>query len=138
MVKIARKTAVAISLLASAVLSPAALADDEALAAEQKAAGQKIFSFRCAACHTLSADDTSTAAFGPHLEGIVGRQAGSVEGYDYEFDLMREQAFAWDEERLEAWLEKPQEMVPGMCLPYFGLRRTGDRAALMTYMQATD
>lgn len=120
------------ALAAASLLTPAALAGHEA----QVAAGAKIFSFRCAACHTMSADDTSTAAFGPHLEGIVGRQAGSVEGYDYEFDLMREQAFVWDKERLEAWLEKPQEMVPGMCLPYFGLRRESDRAALITYMQA--
>lgn len=120
------------ALAAASSLPPAALAGHEA----QVTAGAKIFSFRCAACHTMSADDTSTAAFGPHLEGIVGRQAGSVEGYDYEFDLMREQAFVWDKERLEAWLEKPQEMVPGMCLPYFGLRRESDRAALITYMQA--
>lgn len=131
MFKAVRTQLLAATVITTSLLSSAALAEHEA----QVAAGEKIFSFRCAACHTMSADDTSTAAFGPHLEGIVGRQAGAVEGYEYEFDLMREQAFVWDAEQLEAWLEKPQEVVPGMCLPYFGLRREGDRAALMTYMQ---
>lgn len=117
--------------LAGILSSPTALADDARLAA-----GEKLFKFRCAACHTLDATDIPTAASGPHLEGIVGRLAGSVKDYEYEFDLMREQAFVWDVERLEAWLEKPQEMVPGMCMPYFGLRRENDRAALMTYLQS--
>lgn len=119
----------AITALSSALLSPSVWATDEAVLAS----GERLFTYRCAACHTLSAADGSM--FGPHLEGLLDRRAGTVDDYEYTIDLMREQAFVWDEAQFDAWLEKPQEMIPGMCVPYRGLRKPEDREALIAYMK---
>lgn len=93
-------------------------------------AGQRQF-IRCVACHTVTAD--AAPMQGPHLEGIVGRKVAGLEGFAYS-DALRAQDYVWDEARLDRWLEKPHEDVPGLCLPFMGLRRPQDRAALIAYL----
>lgn len=94
-------------------------------------AGRKHF-IRCVACHTISA--TARPSTGPHLEGIVGRQAASLPGFAYS-DALRAQTFRWDEARLDAFLQSPQSTHPGMCLTFNGLPRAEDRAALIAYLK---
>jgi cytochrome c len=94
-------------------------------------AGKKQFR-RCAACHSVS--DSARPNLGPHLEDIVGRTAGSLEGFEYS-EVLRGQSFDWDEAKLDAWLERPNEVVPGMCPSFIGLRKPEDRAALIAYLK---
>lgn len=56
-------------------------------------AGKKHF-IRCNACHSTSSD--ARPLTGPHLEGIVGRRAAAVEGFNYT-ERLRAQGFVWDE-----------------------------------------
>lgn len=119
---------VALAILAGSLASPV-LADDQAALIES---GRKQF-IRCAACHSLEAGESSD--LGPHLAGIVGRTAGTVEDFDYEIELMREQTIVWDEEQLDAWLEQPHELIPGMCESFRGLRRPAAREALIAYLK---
>ncbi|MDR2857953.1 MAG: c-type cytochrome [Novosphingobium sp.] len=93
--------------------------------------GRKLF-IRCAACHSTSAD--ARPLVGPHLAGLVGRKVASVEGFAYSQRLPAQQ-FAWDETRLDRWLTAPQADFPGMCLPFTGLARPEDRAALIAYLK---
>lgn len=93
--------------------------------------GKKYFT-RCAACHTLSS--TSRTLTGPHLENIVGRKAASVHGFAYTKRLLS-QSFVWDIAHLDRWLTKPQADFPGMCLPFTGLPKAQDRAALIAYLK---
>ena len=123
-----------IGIAAIAVSVTAAMADGTATdGAAPNEAGQRHF-LRCIACHNMGAQD-EPARIGPHLEAIVGRPAAAVEGYAYT-DAVRALDFTWDEERLDRWLEQPQPMVPGMCLPFMGLPDPGDRRALIDYMAA--
>jgi cytochrome c len=119
---------IGMSLLAPAMLASGAVASESGLVE----AGKKQFR-RCAACHTVSA--AARPALGPHLEGIVGRTAGSVEGFEYS-ELLRDQSFVWDEARLDEWLEHPAEVMPGMCQAFMGLRKPEDRAALIAFLKA--
>ncbi len=48
--------------------------------AQDAAAGEKVFAV-CKACHQVGA--TAKNAVGPVLNGLFGRKAGSVEGYNY-------------------------------------------------------
>lgn len=120
----------AVTMFAAAVatMSVGTMAVAEPSLAE---AGKKHF-IRCVACHTMSAD--ARPGIGPHLEGIVGRQSAAVEGFKYT-DAMRAHAVVWDEATLDAWLEAPQADVPGLCLPFTGLRKADDRAALIAYLK---
>lgn len=48
--------------------------------AQEAADGQRLFQQRCGACHQV---DSTRNGVGPHLQGVVGRAAGSVEGFRY-------------------------------------------------------
>ena len=72
---------------------------------------------------------------GPHLEGIVGRRAAALPGFLYS-QTLRAHDFIWDETRLDAFLESPHKLNPGMCLTFMGLPRPEDRAALIAYLKA--
>jgi len=116
------------AVLAGLLLGTAAMADDAALAE----AGKKQF-IRCAACHSLSA--SAPPMFGPHLEGIVGRTAGTVEGYVYTDPSIRDQTFVWDEAYFDEWLENPQDKYPTMCLAFRGLSDPAIRKAFIAYLK---
>lgn len=94
-------------------------------------AGRKHF-IRCVACHSTQAD--APARSGPHLEGIVGREAATVADFKYS-DAMRAQTFVWDEAQLDRWLEHPQADIPGLCLPFTGLAKPEARQALIAYLK---
>lgn len=93
--------------------------------------GRALF-FRCVACHTTSADARTMT--GPHLEGIVGRKAGSLPDFAYS-DTLRGADYIWDEARLDAFLEAPRTHNPGMCLTFMGMPKAEDRAALIAFLK---
>lgn len=93
--------------------------------------GKKHF-IRCVACHAMSA--TARPMTGPHLEGIVGRAVAALPDFAYS-DALRAQSFLWDEAQLDAFLESPHTLNPGMCLTFNGLQKAEDRAALIAYLK---
>jgi cytochrome c len=91
---------------------------------------------RCKSCHALdaAAPPPFGGALGPHLEDIVGREAASVEGFEYTEELQALD-LVWDEETLDQWLEQPHAMVPAMCEPFMGLPNPEHRRALIAYLK---
>jgi cytochrome c len=67
------KLRIALAALALLGVSSSAMAQGDA------AKGQNVFK-RCQVCHV---HDTKTNKVGPHLGDVVGRKAGSVEGFKY-------------------------------------------------------
>ena len=81
------------------------------------AAGEKAFS-QCQTCHVVVDDDGNTLAgrnakTGPNLYGIVGRTAGTVEGFRYGDDLVAagEKGLVWDEETFLAYVQNPSAFL---------------------------
>jgi cytochrome c2 len=57
--------------------------------------------------------------FGPPLRGVVGRMAGSVEGFTYSQAFKRVlQGVTWNQETLERWITNSQAWVPGSMMFY--------------------
>jgi cytochrome c len=90
--------------------------------------GKTIFK-ACAACH---ATDHANRV-GPALGGIIGRKAGTVPGFLYS-DAMKKSDLLWDAKNLNAYVESPQQVVPGNRMPYAGLKNPTDRMDLLAYL----
>ncbi|BCH16730.1 c-type cytochrome [Mesorhizobium sp. L-2-11] len=99
-------------------------------ASAQQADGERLFRQRCAACHSLEPGQTRA---GPHLSGIIGRAAGSVEGARYSAAL-RESDIVWDGGTLDAFLAAPRQRVPGTSMTV-GVPNAAQRAAIIGYLE---
>lgn len=64
----------------------------------------------CAACHSVEPGRHLT---GPSLAGVVGREAGTVEGFGRYSAALSTAGLTWDPETLDRWLENPANLVPG-------------------------
>jgi cytochrome c len=93
--------------------------------------GAALFKQQCATCHATSLSEAPRQ--GPPLAGIVGRQAGKLEGFRYSSGLSQA-GFAWDEGRLDAWLANPQAVVPVAVMPY-RQANAETRAVIITYLK---
>lgn len=108
-----------------------------ALASPPQAApapGERAFQ-RCAACHSLRADDDRGPA--PNLRGVIGRRAGALEGFAYS-DAMRaagRRGLVWDEATLERFLADPETVVPGTDMPFQG-GAAAERRAVIAWLGA--
>jgi cytochrome c len=100
--------------------------------AAEVAAGAAIFERRCAQCHGV--DGVNYRA--PHLDGVVGRPAASVEGWDYS-EPLRGWGGVWTIENLEAWLTKPEDLVPGNAMNFGGFRnKAEDRDRVIAFLRS--
>jgi cytochrome c len=101
----------------------------EVFAAADAAAGEKVFA-KCKACHKVD----GTNATGPHLDGVIGRTVGGVEGFGYS-DGMKAHGGAWDPETLQAFLANPKGVVAGTKMSFAGLPKVEDRANVIKYLE---
>ncbi|NYS23453.1 cytochrome C [Rhodobacteraceae bacterium 2376] len=81
------------------------------------AAGESAFG-QCQTCHVVQNEDGDILAGrngrqGPNLYGLVGRTAGTVEGFRYQNSIVQagEEGLVWDEENLVAYLLNPQDYL---------------------------
>ena len=109
-----------------------ALGSGAAFAEGDAEAGEKVFKKKCKTCHTF---DPGKKKIGPHLKGVVGRKAGSVEGYKYS-KAMAGADITWDEANLDQFLTKPKAFVKKTKMTLRGLKKEDDRANLIAYLKA--
>ena len=94
-------------------------------------AGEKVFK-KCTACHVVDKDKNKT---GPHLVGLLGRTAGSVDSFKKYSKAMKSSGIVWDEETLDAYLRAPKKYVKGTRMAFAGLKKDADRANVIAYMK---
>ncbi len=113
------------------MLGAAAALAQMPLPAPKPADGATLFKQQCGVCHTLSSGEPMRQ--GPPLSKIVGRRAGSIDGFRYSAGFARAD-FSWDEAKLDAWLTNPQELIPGAVMAY-RQAKPELRAAIITYLK---
>ena len=94
------------------------------------ARGERVYN-RCKSCHEIEQERNRS---GPHLVGLFGREAGSVEGFKYS-KAMLESGIVWDEATLDAYLKKPKEAVPGTKMAFAGMKKEQQRIDLIAYLK---
>jgi len=111
--------------------APAEAVDVAALVAEaDPAAGEGIFR-RCAACHKVDGTD----GVGPHLNGVVGRDLASIDGFNYSGALSGLDG-AWTPEEIYAFVENPRGYAAGTSMSFAGLSKSEDRVNLIAYLES--
>jgi cytochrome c len=101
-----------------------------ACAAGNAEAGKARFHL-CASCHQIGPNAHS--GFGPQLNGIIGRVAGSSPGYQYSA-AMKNSGIVWSEKKLNAFLRAPDQLVPGTRMRLWGLSDDQQIADLIAYL----
>ena len=102
-----------------------------AAAAQDAAAGEKVFA-KCKICHQVG--ETAKNGVGPVLNGVVGRKAGSEEGYNYS-TANKSSGLTWDEATLKQYLKNPRAMVPGTKMIFPGISNEKDIDDVIVYLK---
>jgi cytochrome c len=100
-------------------------------AAGDAQAGRAAFA-RCASCHQVG--PSARNGFGPHLNGIIGRRAGSAPDYAYSA-AMKNAGIVWSEQTLTAFLKSPGDTVPGNKMRFWGISSDRQIADLLAYLR---
>ena len=94
------------------------------------AAAGKVVYMQCKTCHLL---EEGKNGVGPSLYGVIGREAGSIDGFIYS-EANADSGFTWTPEILFEYLKAPREYLPGTRMAYPGLKDAQDRADLIAYL----
>ena len=113
----------ALIIIASSATVPAALAQDAA-------AGKATFN-KCLACHAIGEDAKNKV--GPELNGLDGRKAGSVAGFNYS-DANKNSGITWNEANFKKYIDNPAAMVPGTRMAFGGIKDAVEVGNLWTYI----
>ncbi|MFV0367175.1 MAG: c-type cytochrome [Hyphomicrobiaceae bacterium] len=97
--------------------------------AQDVAKGEKVFK-KCKACHATDGKNK----VGPHLDGVMGRAAGAVEGFKYS-PAMKEFGKTWDEATMDAYLADPKGYIAKNKMVFVGLKKEGDRKDIIAYLK---
>lgn len=96
--------------------------------------GEDIFK-RCRQCHDVGPDARNKV--GPLLNGIVGRKAGTVEGFAYS-DANKDagaKGLVWTEAELSKYLLNPAAHMPRNKMAFAGLKDEQDRLDVIAYLK---
>lgn len=138
------RIAIAAAFLATLVSAPAAAQTPAAPApaapaaaapaAGDPAAGERVFA-QCRACHQVG--PTARNTVGPQLNGMFGRKAGSVQGFNYSPAYQRPEVAnkVWDEANFATYIRDPRSVTPGTRMVFQGLRNDRQIADLTAYLR---
>ena len=84
--------------------------------ADDTSSGAALFSAHCASCHNLAAEHY----IGPHLNGVIGRRAGRVAGFNGSAALTSLD-MVWTRENLAEFIASPSQFAPGTSMADAGV-----------------
>ena len=95
--------------------------------------GERVFK-KCKACHSMV---EGKRGLGPSLAGIMGRTAGTLEGYKYS-KAMAASGVVWSAETMAEYLKKPRAYIKGTKMTFPGIKGSKAEAQiadLMAFLQ---
>jgi cytochrome c len=115
------------ALIAGSFVAAAALAQT----APSSSDPQVAFNNHCRTCHSAEPGDNR---LGPSLHGVMGRKAGSVEGFAYSPGF-KTTDLVWDAANMDKFIAKPNSVFPGSNMATFaGLADQDQRRAIIDYL----
>ena len=92
--------------------------------------GRQVFA-RCRSCHTITPGGPNMT--GPNLHGVIGRVAGTHEGFNYS-KAVKAAGFVWDDDHIDHWLQNPRTFLPGNKMTFPGLPDAADRRDVIAFL----
>ena len=89
--------------------------------------GKLLYAARCAVCHSIQYNSV-----GPTHRDLIGRRAGTVQGYAYS-DALKKSSVVWTEETLTRWLTDPDKFIPGQKM-FVSIPDAQERADIVAYL----
>lgn len=86
---------------------------------------------------SLPQDESRQNGVGPHLVGVIGREAGAVEGFKYS-KAMEGSGLVWDAETLTGFLTKPKKYLKGTKMTFNGLKKPADIENVLAYIASVE
>ena len=123
-------------MLLTPVLGFAALAilPSAVVQAQDAGKGKRVFN-QCRACHKVG--EKARNGVGPVLNGLFGRKAGTVKGYNYS-RANKKSGFTWDEATFKEYIKNPRKKMPGTKMAYGGLKQDKKIVDLVAYLKQFD
>lgn len=110
---------------------PAPFPQAEWIAGIDPVKGAKVFK-KCTSCH--NAVEGGKNGTGPALWNVVGRPAGTGAEFAYS-SAMASSGITWNYEELDGYLENPKTYLPKNKMAFIGVKKPGDRAAVIEYLR---
>ncbi len=86
----------------------------------------------CESCHAVQ--EGADHGIGPNLHSVFGTAAGSKSGFEYS-EVMAASGVIWDEESLNAYLQSPQEFLPGNRMAFLGEADAQARGEIIDFLK---
>jgi cytochrome c2 len=101
--------------------------------AQDIGAGEQAFK-RCTACHSVG--ENAANRMGPQLNGVVGKEAATQEGFNYSQALRErgEAGLTWTPETLTQFIHSPRDYVPGNKMSFAGVKDDKQIADIIAYL----
>jgi cytochrome c len=117
-------------LLLGAALLAATLASATA-ADPDPVNGKSVFN-KCRACHQVG--ENAKNMVGPVLNGLLGRKAGSIEGFNYS-QANKSSGIVWDEATFREYIKNPKAKIPNTKMVFAGISDEEDIEDLLAYLK---
>jgi cytochrome c len=92
--------------------------------------GKTVFN-KCRACHQIGPGAKNLV--GPELNGLIGRKAGSVTGFNYS-DANKNSGITWDEATFREYIKNPKAKIPNTKMVFPGLTDDKDISDLLAFL----
>jgi cytochrome c len=98
--------------------------------------GRRVFQ-KCYACHSVDPGETNLP--GPNLNGVIGRKAASLPGFEYSNAMIAagQSGVVWDEATLDRFIGDAERVMPGTIMGFPGLKDPVERADVIAYLRAS-
>jgi cytochrome c len=104
-----------------------------AAGATDLANGQRLFASRCASCHSVG--PSARAGFGPQLNAVFGRRAGTTPDFRYS-PAMAKSNIVWNDRTLAAFIDAPDDLIPGTKMRFWGMSNPKQVGDLLAYLRS--
>ena len=103
--------------------------------AQDAAAGEGRFKSLCFPCHDIGPG--AKVKLGPPLNGLDGRAAGTMPGYNYS-EANKNSGITWSAEAFAEYIKNPMQRMPGTKMAFGGVRDEKDIANLWAFLKQFD